>query len=497
MKKIFLTTLLSLVATIVFGQLRVATNGSFGTTSNVPLVFTVNNIRSGITGSSSSNNVSFGYEALLNSSGTNWNTAFGFRALRVTTGSYNTAFGTETLIANTSGNYNTASGFCALKSNTTASWNTAYGSNTLVFNTTGYGNTANGSSVLYRNTTGRDNTAMGGDALRENTTGNANVATGTSALSSNTTGGGNTAFGIGALSNNITGSNNTVIGYWANVNNGNLSNSTAIGSEAIVTASNQVKIGNSSVTHIGGFAGWFTMSDERGKKNIKSNVPGLAFIKSLQPVTYNLDLDAIDALIKTEKPDFDLPQEVIDQQRDAREAKEKVVQSGFVAQEVEKSAQSIGYDFSGVNVDEIGLYSLSYGEFVVPLVKAVQELSEQNDRLKEEITELKEEVDLLKLSPRSATSSDLITDMPRAMLYQNAPNPFSERTVIKFELPENTANAYIYVFNMQGALMKQLPINANQSNITINGSELSAGMYLYSLIVNGQEVDTKRMILTK
>ena len=59
----------------------------------------------------------------------------------------------------------------------------------------------------------------------------------------------------------------------------------------------------------------------------------------------------------------------------------------------------------------------------------------------------------------------------------------------------NTVNAYI--FNMQGVLVKQLPINANQSSITINGSELSAGMYLYSLIVNGKEVDTKRMILTK
>ena len=116
--------------------------------------------------------------------------------------------------------------------------------------------------------------------------------------------------------------------------------------------------------------------------------------------------------------------------------------------------------------------------------------------MKEQISELKEEVTLLKLSPRLATSSDLITDMPRAILFQNAPNPFTERTVIKFELPDNTVNAFIYIFNMQGALVKQIPLKAQQANITINGSELTAGMYLYSLIVNGQEVDTKRMILT-
>jgi hypothetical protein len=45
--------------------------------------------------------------------------------------------------------------------------------------------------------------------------------------------------------------------------------------------------------------------------------------------------------------------------------------------------------------------------------------------------------------------------------------------------------------------LKQIPVKASQSNITINGSELIAGMYMYSLIVNGQVVDTKRMILTK
>jgi len=34
-------------------------------------------------------------------------------------------------------------------------------------------------------------------------------------------------------------------------------------------------------------------------------------------------------------------------------------------------------------------------------------------------------------------------------------------------------------------------------SITIKGSELNPGMYLYTLIVDGKEVDTKRMILTE
>ena len=50
---------------------------------------------------------------------------------------------------------------------------------------------------------------------------------------------------------------------------------------------------------------------------------------------------------------------------------------------------------------------------------------------------------------------------------------------------------------MQGKMVKQLPVNASMQSVTINGYELQAGIYLYSLVVGGQEIDTKRMILSK
>jgi hypothetical protein len=55
--------------------------------------------------------------------------------------------------------------------------------------------------------------------------------------------------------------------------------------------------------------------------------------------------------------------------------KEKMVYSGFVAQEVEQAAGSLGYDFSGADKpkNENDFYGLRYAEFVVPLVKAIQE----------------------------------------------------------------------------------------------------------------------------
>ncbi|MBQ9863773.1 MAG: T9SS type A sorting domain-containing protein [Bacteroidales bacterium] len=84
-----------------------------------------------------------------------------------------------------------------------------------------------------------------------------------------------------------------------------------------------------------------------------------------------------------------------------------------------------------------------------------------------------------------------------AILYQNTPNPFTAQTEIRFSLPDDAPQAYIYIFDMTGKMQKQIPVDPDQQSVTINGYELSAGIYLYSLVVGGQEIDTKRMILSK
>ena len=107
-------------------------------------------------------------------------------------------------------------------------------------------------------------------------------------------------------------------------------------------------------------------------------MPGLSFINKLKPITYNLDVSGLQKKLSANEEEAGSKDEVMQQ---AIEAKEKLLQTGFVAQEVEKVAQEIGYEFSGVDAPKNSndLYSLRYAEFVVPLVKAVQELSKMND----------------------------------------------------------------------------------------------------------------------
>ena len=83
------------------------------------------------------------------------------------------------------------------------------------------------------------------------------------------------------------------------------------------------------------------------------------------------------------------------------------------------------------------------------------------------------------------------------VLYQNTPNPFKEQTTIRFRLAENGTNAAICIFDMSGKMLKKLPVSQGMTSVTVNGWELGEGLYLYSLVVNGSEIDTKRMIITK
>ena len=92
----------------------------------------------------------------------------------------------------------------------------------------------------------------------------------------------------------------------------------------------------------------------------------------------------------------------------------------------------------------------------------------------------------------------ILSILANAFLYQNTPNPFNTTTEIKYFLPEGSTNAYIYVFNLQGNLLLTYNLSDNGfGSVIINGSSLDAGMYIYSLVINGQEAETKRMILTK
>ena len=328
-------------------------------------------------------NTGVGYIALQHNTSGAANTAVGgYSLLNNTSGFGNTATGYEALASNNNGNGNTAVGLLALYHNNVDS-NSAFGYAALFSNTTGVQNTAIGTGALYSNSTGINNTSNGFNALYSNTTGISNTAVGDFALNSNIYGWNNTAVGYAALESNTTGLGNTAVGSFAGPLTNNLSNSTAIGYDAIVTADNQIKIGNSNVTSIGGYAPWSNLSDGRFKRNVKENVSGLNFILGLRPVTFTFDMNAISKKLQEnitfDKNGIEKHIEESPAMINSREKKSKERQVGFIAQEVESLVNKLGIDFDGVEKpeNEDSFYRLRYSEFVVPLVKAVQEQQDE------------------------------------------------------------------------------------------------------------------------
>ena len=334
----------------------------------------------------------------LGSSSLSWRDIYFFGDVFLQGNRFITSRGTNSFFGHLAGNpsvtgfYNTASGYTALTANITGNWNTANGYQALLNTNNGHSNTATGFQALIANTGGTYNTATGVLALANNSTGAGNSATGVGALNLST-GNHNSGIGYSSGGNFSSGNNNTFLGAFADGPVGvPISNATAIGYQAEVTGSNSIKAGNTAVTSIGGYAGWTTFpSDGRFKRNVKENVPGLEFIKQLRAVTYNVDVDAIDKRLQANFPvkradALGNKHEASAEELRAKKEKALVVYSGFIAQEVEQAAKRLGYNFSGLDAPKNSndFYGIRYAEFVVPLVKAVQELNEKIDYLQKE-----------------------------------------------------------------------------------------------------------------
>lgn len=436
------------------------------------------------------------------------------------TASYNVAIGTNALYYNQTGAYNTCIGNYAGEgaSLNSFSYNTFIGYDAGCVNRTGNGNVFLGSSAGVANTTGTENVFVGKNAGFVNTGGNSNTFIGLLAGGSNTTAVSNVCLGNSAGTTITTNGQNTVLGTAADISGTN-TNCIALGYGAYNNqGSNTGYIGNANYGGTYCANGLFQASDSRFKFNVKEEVKGLEFINKLRPVTYQMDTKALDLFINQDRIKviahtktitdstgsytITLYDTIVDPNKNNDYTQSTAtIHSGFLAQEVELAANSTGFNSTIVSVPSDpskSNYALNYAEIVVPLVKAVQELSKTVDSLK---TALNISGSNLRTngSKNDQNKTETILQIELAnnvLLYQNEPNPFDENTVIKYYIPENfTGNAYIIFYDIYGNELEKTSIT-EKGNGKINAStkNLTNGIYSYSLIIDGAVKATKKMI---
>lgn len=156
---------------------------------------------------------------------------------------------------------------------------------------------------------------------------------------------------------------------------------------------------------------------------------------------------------------------------------------GLIAQELQKLYPEL------VEESQDGHLAINYLEMVPILIQAIQELKQELDEMK----------GVSKAQTRFASyDTENFSSVGKSnVLYQNKPNPFKGQTTIRFSLADNVQNAYICIYDMTGKQLRKLPVSSADEQVVINSYELGEGLFLYSLIVNGSEIDTKRMVISK
>lgn len=248
-----------------------------------------------------------------------------------------------------------------------------------------------------------------------------------------------------------------------------------------------------------GSSGIFYTSDARLKTNIDTITNAIAIIKQLKPKTFYYDTTNAYGLRLSNKKQY-----------------------GFIAQDVQtvlpeligvaKKQQELD-SLGNVVTDSITYNTVNYNAIIGLLTKAVQQQQSKIDSLTKQL-EAKDSIQDARLtalenaitqccsntSARNANSNinqlDVeLSDKDAIVLNQNVPNPFAEQTTITYNVPTSVEKAQLIFFNANGQVIQTVDIKTRgKGKVNVFASDLSSGLYHYTLVADGKVVDSKKMV---
>jgi hypothetical protein len=118
--------------------------------------------------------------------------------------------------------------------------------------------------------------------------------------------------------------------------------------------------------------------------------------------------------------------------------------------------------------------------------------AKSNDELQKEVDELRDELNELKELLNVQTDNE-----PNSWLKQSYPNPGSN-VMIKYYVHEFNTEAYLIVLDMNGkTVVKEMISRSGNGELTVTATDIPTGIYQYALVLDGEVVETKKMILSK
>lgn len=225
--------------------------------------------------------------------------------------------------------------------------------------------------------------------------------------------------------------------------------------------------------------GVFVSSDAKLKENIKDLSNPLDVVLKLSPKTYSYKQSEEFLGLNMPKGDkFGLIAQELEK------VLPELVKTSVNPEITDPNGKMISRRFEYKSVDYISIIP-----FLIGGMKQQQK----------EIEELKAQLSAIRGSGKVTGLGNDVSTMSPSVLYQNNPNPFDQGTIIKYALNANISQAYVMIFDMTGAIVKRYDLDpkSKDGEVAVNAKDLKPGMYIYSLITDNKEVDTKRMIINR
>ena len=407
-------------------------------------------------------------------------------------------------------------------------------------NTTGFANVFIGREAGVFNTTGEDNTFVGQSAGRVNKTGEDNAFIGRDAGRLNETGGNNTFIGKSAGDDNITGTRNTLLGSEADITIDSLDRAIAIGHNATVACHNCAVIGGTGADAVNvGISTTNPQTKLHIEGGIDASLSKHGYLVNGPINGQNLVIDNNEIMSRDNGATSELylnanggnvgvnvaspPTAKLHVKGSVRFQDLPTASDGFIVgidasgnlfRNVLPSVNSLLDNKSTIILEEqteliktksreitdLKTENDYQNEIIEDLEDKMEVQQQQMELQNQQIAELKSLVEkLITQNTETPKSTSYVLPLQQqALLTQNQPNPFRENTLVDYFVPADVQNAHIQVTSVDGKVLGQVKITEmGKGQVTIQSKNYPAGTYFYSLVLDGQVMETMRMVLTR
>jgi hypothetical protein len=125
------------------------------------------------------------------------------------------------------------------------------------------------------------------------------------------------------------------------------------------------------------------------------------------------------------------------------------------------------------------------------MVGCIQELKNELDSRTEKIVDV-----MMSRGASPAAVSEVRAAIGNALL-SAAPTSVYESAQVRYLLTDNATNAYIAITDMEGRQITRVPVSPSETSVSIDSSTLGQGIFLCTLFVNGEKIETKRLVKTR